>query len=115
METNSKLQNPSRSAPRSTSILRLAIVRAMSDATADATVSFTAPSKPPTPFLWRLAIGAAVLGLGYSAYLFRDSIGTRGQAVTGVFCFFGLVAMFSSNLRAVNWRTIGWGDRKSVV
>ena len=29
--------------------------------------------------------------------------------MVGIFCFFGLVAMFSSNLRAVNWRTIGWG------
>src|SRR5213078_2531836 len=35
--------------------------------------------------------------------------GVRGQAVAGVFCFFSLVAMCSSNLRAVNWRTIGWG------
>ena len=34
---------------------------------------------------------------------------SHGQALAGVFCFFGLVAMFSSNLRAVNWRTIGWG------
>ena len=76
----------------------MVIVRAMSDATADATVRFTAASKPPTPFLWRLGIVAAVLSLGCSAYLLRDAIGTRGQAVAGVFCFFGLVA-----------------DRKSVV
>lgn len=29
--------------------------------------------------------------------------------MAGVVVFFGIVAMFSSNLRQVNWRTIGWG------
>ena len=29
--------------------------------------------------------------------------------MAGVVFFFGIVAVFSSNLRAVNWRTIGWG------
>jgi|SRR6476646_3415805 len=64
---------------------------------------------PPTPWMWRVAIGAAILLLGLGAFAAREAIGPRGQAFVGVFCFFGLVAMFSSNLRAVNWRTIGWG------
>ena len=68
-----------------------------------------APDVAPTPVTWRLAIGAAIVLLGLAAFAARESIGPRGQAVAGVFCFFGLVAMFSSNLRAVNWRTIGWG------
>jgi CNT family concentrative nucleoside transporter len=42
-------------------------------------------------------------------------IGPRGQAFVGVFCFFGLVAMFSTNLRAVNWRTIGWGVTLQLI
>ncbi len=67
------------------------------------------PPKPPTPWTWRVGIGVAVVVLGSLAYLVRDAITPRGQAVAGIFCFFGLVAMFSSNLRAVNWRTIGWG------
>ncbi|HLP77637.1 MAG TPA: nucleoside transporter C-terminal domain-containing protein [Candidatus Paceibacterota bacterium] len=62
-----------------------------------------------TPLTWRLAIATAILVLGFSAYALRETIGPRGQAVFGVLCFFGIVAMFSSNLRAVNWRTIGWG------
>src|SRR5206468_1240890 len=33
----------------------------------------------------------------------------------GVFCFFGLVAMFSTNLRAVKWRTIGWGVALQII
>ena len=83
------------------------IVRAMSDAADTA--------KPPTPFIWRLGIGTAVLVLACAAYLLRDAAGPRGQAVAGIFCFFGLVAMCSSNLRAVNWRTIGWGVALQVA
>lgn len=85
----------------------------------DATVSENpgAPPPPrapdrevaPTPLIWRFGIAACVVALGLTAYGLRDTIGPRGQAFVGVFCFFGLVATFSSNLRAVNWRTIGWG------
>jgi CNT family concentrative nucleoside transporter len=67
------------------------------------------PQKPPTPLVWRAGIAAGILALGAAAYLLSGTIGPRGQSVAGIFCFFGLVAMFSSNLRAVNWRTIGWG------
>jgi concentrative nucleoside transporter, CNT family len=63
----------------------------------------------PTPLTWRAGIGAGIIALGLAAYWLRDTIGPHGQAFAGVFCFFGLVAMFSTNLRAVNWRTIGWG------
>src|ERR1039457_4255554 len=78
------------------------------------------PSAPdrevaPTPLTWRFGIVTCVVALGLSAYGLRDTIGPRGQAFVGVFCFFGLVAMFSSNLRAVNWRTIGWGMALQVV
>jgi concentrative nucleoside transporter, CNT family len=64
---------------------------------------------PPTPLSWRLGILAGIVAIGFLAYLLRDTIGLRGQAVAGVVFFFGIVAAFSSNLRAVNWRTIGWG------
>ena len=64
---------------------------------------------PRAPAIWRLYIAAALVGLFAVAYWSRDTIGLRGQSLVGVFFFFGLVAMFSSNLRAVNWRTILWG------
>ncbi len=70
---------------------------------------------PPTPFAWRAGIGIGILALGFLAFLLKDLIGPRGQACAGVFCFFGLVAMFSQNLRAVNWRTIGWGFALQLV
>src|SRR5947209_18608060 len=68
-----------------------------------------APPPTPTPWSWRLGIAAAILLLGGGAFLLREIITPRGQALAGVFCFFGLVAMFSANLRAVNWRTIAFG------
>ncbi|MEY4385683.1 MAG: Nucleoside permease NupX [Verrucomicrobiota bacterium] len=72
-------------------------------------------SSAPTPITWRLGIAGGVIALGASAYLAQGVIGPRGQAFAGVLCFFGLVAMFSSNLRAVNWRTIGWGVALQVI
>jgi CNT family concentrative nucleoside transporter len=69
----------------------------------------TNPSIGKTQLAWRLAIGAALALIAGVAYLAQDVIGLRGQSVAGILFFFGIVAMFSSNLRAVNWRTIGWG------
>jgi CNT family concentrative nucleoside transporter len=66
---------------------------------------------PPlhTPVRWRIAILAGMISLAVAAWVLQGVIGTRGQALAGVFCFFGLVALFSKNLRLVKWRTIGWG------
>ncbi len=42
----------------------------------------------PTPLIWRLGIGAAILLLRSAAWFSRDTIGVRGQAVAGVFYSF---------------------------
>ena len=80
------------------------------------------PVQPPgtelaMPLSWRFGLGAAVLALGGAAYLLhlQNWIGPRGQAAAGVLCFLGLVATFSANLRAVNWRTIAWGFALQVL
>jgi CNT family concentrative nucleoside transporter len=70
---------------------------------------------PPTPLSWRIGIGLGILTLGGLAYLLRDVIGLRVQAGVGAVCFFGLVAALSTNLRAVDWRTIGWGLALQVL
>src|SRR5439155_25694075 len=88
-----------------------------------APTSAVAPPSPPpaptalpsTPLNWRLAIGIAIGVVGGAAYLLQPVMGPRGQALAGVFCFFGLVAAFSTNLRAVNWRTIAWGVGLQLV
>jgi CNT family concentrative nucleoside transporter len=63
----------------------------------------------PVPWTWRVGIAAGILAMAAAAWAFQSAVGLRGQALAGVFCFFGVVALFSSNLRRVNWRTIGWG------
>src|SRR3954447_2367169 len=70
---------------------------------------------PPTPLTWRLGILAGICAVGGIAYAVRDTIGLRGQAVAGIIFFFGIVAAFSSNLRAVNWRTVAWGIALQVL
>jgi concentrative nucleoside transporter, CNT family len=67
------------------------------------------PSSPGTPLTWRLGIAGAIIAIGLAAYGLRDLVGLRGQAFAGVLFFIGLVACFSTNLRLVNWRTVGWG------
>src|SRR5262245_27073318 len=63
----------------------------------------------PMPLAWRIGILAVICGIGIAAYILRDTIGLRGQAVAGIVFFIGIVAAFSSNLRAVSWKTILWG------
>jgi CNT family concentrative nucleoside transporter len=74
-----------------------------------------APLPPRTPLTWRLGILLVVVLLAGAAYWFRSSIGPRGQAGMGALCFLGIAAACSAHLRAVNWRTIGWGMALQVL
>jgi CNT family concentrative nucleoside transporter len=58
-----------------------------------------------------LRAGAGILAaaLAGAAFLMQGSINPRVQALAGIICFIAIVAAFSSNLRAVSWRTVGWG------
>ena len=68
-------------------------------------------SPAPSPSDLRLRAGAAILAvvLAAAAFALRDTINQRVQAIAGIICFISIVATFSSNLRAVSWRTVGWG------
>jgi concentrative nucleoside transporter, CNT family len=59
-----------------------------------------------TPMSWRLAIGAVVAVLTTYACNSQETLGSRGQAAIGVVCFLGIAAFFSTNLRALNPRTV---------
>ncbi|NBT63608.1 MAG: Na+ dependent nucleoside transporter domain protein, partial [Planctomycetia bacterium] len=64
---------------------------------------------------WRIGIALAITLIALSAYFLRSAIGLRGQSVAGVIFFFGLVAVFSQNLRVVNWHTIIWGFSLQMI
>ena len=57
----------------------------------------------------RLAALGAALALASAAFLLRDFVAPGVRGGLGILCFIALVAGCSSNLRAVNWRTVGWG------
>ncbi len=72
------------------------------------------PTLPaPDPRLRYLAIAVAV-GAGLASWGLQ-SVGPRASAFAGVLCFIAIVASFSPNLRAVNWRTVGWGLALQVL
>ena len=64
---------------------------------------------PRTDGSLRLAAAALALGLALAAYLLQGRVSPRVQGVAGIICFISIVAAFSRNLRAVSWRTVGWG------
>ncbi len=61
----------------------------------------------PKSYSWFLLI--AVLILSSIAWLLRESIGVRGQALFGILCFLGVAAACSENIKNVNWRTVATG------
>ncbi|HVL69104.1 MAG TPA: nucleoside transporter C-terminal domain-containing protein [Vicinamibacterales bacterium] len=71
---------------------------------ADPSASSVASDRP-----LRLAAAALAILLAVAAFLLRDTINPRLQAVAGIITFIAIVAAFSQNLRAVSWRTVAWG------
>src|SRR5262249_48434726 len=63
----------------------------------------------PTPWSWGVAIAVALALLVAAAYSLDAILGPRFRAGCGILFFCGVVALFSANLRVVNWRTIAWG------
>ena len=79
----------------------------------------TTPTAPAFParddrHLRLVFIGAAALLLG-AAYLLQGTLGPRAQGGAGVLCFLCIVCAMSRDLRAVNWRTVGWGIALQVL
>ncbi len=72
-------------------------------------------SGPGTPTMVRAALLGAVVLLTITAYLTHETIGQHGRAMIGIVVFLLLAAAVFSNLRAVNWKTIGWGIALQVV
>lgn len=66
---------------------------------------------PPRASDLPLRLGAAglAIGLALAAFLLRDTINPRVQALAGIITFVAVICAFSQNLRAVSWRAVGWG------
>ena len=69
---------------------------------------------PPDPKLRWIAI-AVVIVAGLASWALQSAVGPRAAAAAGVVCFIAIVASFSPNLRAVNWRTVYWGFGLQVL
>ena len=67
------------------------------------------PSRPGTDTSLRLAAAAIAVVLAVAAFLMQGTVSPRLQAMLGIICFIAIVSAFSRNLRAVSWRTVGWG------
>ncbi|MEW6320808.1 MAG: nucleoside transporter C-terminal domain-containing protein [Acidobacteriota bacterium] len=63
----------------------------------------------------RLLVLAVAVLVPLSAWLLGAVVGPRGQAASGAICFIALCAALSTNLRAVSWRTVGWGVALQVL
>lgn len=62
-----------------------------------------------TSWTWRIGLWLSVALFASAANMFSEKLGYRGQAILGFFALLLLVASFSTNLRAINKRTIFWG------
>jgi CNT family concentrative nucleoside transporter len=57
----------------------------------------------------RLALGIAVAMTALVLWALVDRVPARVRAAAGVVCFLAVVVACSSNVRAINWRTVAWG------
>ena len=73
------------------------------------------PTRAGTPLAWRLGIAAGIAALVAVAYLAGDTLGPPGRALLGIPCFIALAALFSADLRRVNWRTVAAGFALQLV
>ncbi|HEX3149989.1 MAG TPA: nucleoside transporter C-terminal domain-containing protein [Gemmataceae bacterium] len=63
-------------------------------------------SSAGTPWSWRLSLIFGIVALTIVAYVSRDTLGPRGQAAVGVFSFLAAALACSTNIRAINRRTV---------
>ncbi len=69
----------------------------------------TAPPFAPTPWPWRAALFAVVIGLAALATFGGDSLAPRVRSGLGLVGFLTLAVAASATVRAVNWRVVAAG------
>ena len=63
----------------------------------------------PTPLVWRAGIALVIAALVALAYAVQGTAAPQVRSGIGVVAFVLVACLFSANLRAVNWRTVGAG------
>jgi CNT family concentrative nucleoside transporter len=81
----------------------------------DPSLQFTPPVHVSTPLHWRIGLVGLAVVLGVVGFLVAPALGLRVQAALGVLAFFAVICASSTNLAAVNWRTVGAGFALQVA
>jgi len=81
----------------------------------DVTTPPAAPLTTTTPLAWRLGLFGLTATLAVAGYVVGPALGMRVQAGLGVIAFLSVIAACSTNLRAVNWRTVAAGFALQVA
>ncbi len=68
-----------------------------------------APAAPRTDGSLRMIAAVLAVGITIGVYVFQNYLSLNVRAGFGILAFISVVAAFSANLRAVSWRTVGFG------
>ena len=67
------------------------------------------PRVPRTDGRLRLAAAALAITIAVAVYVLQNYLGANVRGGLGIIAFIAIVAAFSANLKAVSWRTVGFG------
>ena len=79
------------------------------DQRADTAGVMPAPAAPRTDGSLRLIAAVLAVGIAVGVYVFQNYLSLNVRAGFGIIAFIAVVAACSANLRAVSWRTVGFG------
>ncbi|HUF25064.1 MAG TPA: nucleoside transporter C-terminal domain-containing protein [Vicinamibacterales bacterium] len=67
------------------------------------------PAVPRTDGMLRLAAAALALVIAIAVYVLQNQLSANVRGGMGIVAFIAIVAAFSTNLKAVSWRTVAFG------
>jgi len=70
---------------------------------------------PRTDGRLRLAAAALAIAIAVAVYVFQNYLGANVRGALGIVAFIAIVAAMSANLKAVSWRTVGFGMAIQLV
>ena len=68
-----------------------------------------APATPRTDGMLRLGAAGLAIAIAIGVYVLQNYLGPNVRGGLGIVAFIAIVAAFSANLKAVSWRTVGFG------